>query len=208
MHPLVASVLLGMAGLNAFVLDAELHPPHRMTRQTSSTTTGEGRSVVGANPVWKSVLTIRRLEYGLHTHRFGRPQCCAAQQHPAEGIGDRERIAAPAVSCLEVSFEVRAPDAIGRVHVGKRAGVWRRPTTSSLRAREAIAGEQLAHRARDRKHQRWLLTLKPRQVLARSPVRVRSTCLHQRLEHHWLYAAWVGQGRPRAVLQPRGASAR
>jgi hypothetical protein len=52
MHALVSPVLLGVTRLNAFVTNAELHPPNGELRQPTSSSTGKRSPVVRANPFW------------------------------------------------------------------------------------------------------------------------------------------------------------
>ena len=60
------------------------------------------RSVVRADSFGQAVLAEHRLEDRLSAHRLCRPQRPAAQEHPTERIGNRERIAAQEVACFEV----------------------------------------------------------------------------------------------------------
>src|SRR5690349_7343553 len=100
------SVLLRVAGLNPLVTNAELDPPDGERGEPASTATRERRPVVRPNPLGQSELAEGGLEDGLNAHRLRRPQSRAAEQHPAEGIRQRERVAASPIARPEVAFEV------------------------------------------------------------------------------------------------------
>jgi hypothetical protein len=65
MHPLMASVLLRIAGLDAFDIDAEAQPPDRQLAQAEQgVRAGEGDAVVGADRFGHAKVLKNTLKYG------------------------------------------------------------------------------------------------------------------------------------------------
>src|ERR1700716_3412743 len=110
---LVSAVLLRMARIDPFMLDAELDPPHRQRRQAGGPGRGERRAVVGADHLRQAILTKRPLKwrFTLGTLRAaGRRQ---ADQIAAEAIRHRERFGARAVAQSYPALVINAPHVFG-----------------------------------------------------------------------------------------------
>src|SRR5580700_11793323 len=112
MHPFVSSVLLRPSWLNAFVYDPELHPSQRQLRESQQADAREWCSVVCADTLWHAVLAHRGIANGAHLGEVHACDCLAADQKPAVRVGDRERIAAIAIACQKVPFEIHAPELV------------------------------------------------------------------------------------------------
>ena len=62
MHALVATILLGMAGLDSFRNDAETKPAYLEMRQSAKRFRREGKAVIGPNPIGEAELAEGALE--------------------------------------------------------------------------------------------------------------------------------------------------
>src|SRR5258708_2629678 len=122
MHPLVAAVLLRMAGLDTLVDDAKLEPLDRQAAQPGEPARSEGRPVVSANEAWQAVLTKQPIEDGPDGIAVGALEPFAAQDVAAVQVGRRQRIAEPTVSDAKLTLEVSRPDVVRR----GRWSQWRR----------------------------------------------------------------------------------
>ena len=60
------------------------------------------------------------------------------------GVGDRERIAARAITRSEVPLEIHAPELIGCCHFRERLRIWCRAPHLALRTREASSLKNIA----------------------------------------------------------------
>jgi hypothetical protein len=86
------SVLLRLAGLNAFRHDAQLDPPGRQSCQARLSVATERCSVISADPAGQPEFAEGGHEDGLTVNRVGGVQAQAAEQVTAVVIGDRQRI--------------------------------------------------------------------------------------------------------------------
>lgn len=120
MRPLMPAVLLRRGRLGEIGQNPEAEPPHREGRQPPEGLRGERHPVVGADPRGEAVLFkgADKDRTALGALRAG--QRLAAQEQSAVAIGQRQRIAGLAIAELELAFEVRGSDGIGRVHRGLR----------------------------------------------------------------------------------------
>lgn len=65
-HAFMAAVLFGVAGLDAFGLDAELYPTEAQPRETAEARRGKGRPVVATHDLGEAVVAKDALQEGLH----------------------------------------------------------------------------------------------------------------------------------------------
>ena len=113
MHALVAAVLLGMAWLDAFDVDAEAEPPNRKLGEVEEGIgTGEGDAIVGANGLRQAAIGEKALEGGKSDFLARSFEGFAHEQEEGRLFRDRERIAVSAVAELELAFEVGAPQIV------------------------------------------------------------------------------------------------
>jgi hypothetical protein len=99
MHAFMASILLGMAGLDAFDADAQAQPPDgELTQVEQSMRRGEGHAIIAANVGRQAALLKQPFKRGKRVLFAGGGQSFAAQQETAGMIGDRERITVLAVA--------------------------------------------------------------------------------------------------------------
>lgn len=105
MHPLVASVLLGVAGLDQLGPDAQTDPPGVKSRESADGLRGEGRAVVATDDLRQAILTESSLQSAVHAVVVGRVESLADQEVTAEAVGDGERVAVEAVQGAELAFE-------------------------------------------------------------------------------------------------------
>jgi hypothetical protein len=119
MHSFVAPVLLGVPGLDALMANAKLNPPNGQARKPPSASTRARRPIVSAHSIRQAKLAEQRFEGWLHSSRLRGPQRLAPQDHPAECIGDGQRVAALVVTRLKVTLEVGTSNPIVRVRVAK-----------------------------------------------------------------------------------------
>ena len=113
-HPLVAAILLRMAGLDEDRLDAELDPPDRQPRQPSRRRrTGERRAAIGQDrprqPVGRKGLLEDRP--GVRPRR--RAAASALEQEAAAVLGPGQREAQASVAGAELPLEIRRPQIVG-----------------------------------------------------------------------------------------------
>lgn len=119
MHAFVAAVLLGMAGLDTFDMDAKAQPPHRELAQAEERMgTGEGHAVVGTDRQRQAEVFERTLEYGKCELLFGGCQCLAAQEITAGEVGNGQRIAIAPIGEHEFTLVVGAPEIVGPQRLG------------------------------------------------------------------------------------------
>ena len=59
-------------------------------------------------------------------------------------VGDRQRVALPAVAEREVAFEVGAPNVVGLHGMSKRLGARRHPKTGASRTHEPVSTQDVA----------------------------------------------------------------
>lgn len=114
MHPFVASVLLGLPGLDAFDGDTESEPPNgELTESKEGIGGGERDSVVAPDGVWESSLleeTLEGGEGGSLPHGFQR---FTQKQVATGGVGHGEGVAVLLVSEFELSLEIHTPEVVG-----------------------------------------------------------------------------------------------
>src|SRR5262249_23605289 len=138
----------------------------------------------------------RRLEDRSRGLLLGLAKRLTAQQIASVAVGDSERMAALAVAHLEVTLEVGAPDGVRPVVAEERLAVRRAPAPRRPpRPDQAVAGENLSHRARRRKLQSRVRGGQRRQQLLRSPEGVALSRLDD--DAHYLLA-----DRPRVGVRP------
>ncbi len=106
-------VLLGLAWLDALVIDVELDPPYRQTRQTAEGSCGEGSTVVGADGLRQAVVVEEALEVPKGRVLLNRGQALAGQYVARVRVADRQRIAVASVAGFELPLVVSRPNLVG-----------------------------------------------------------------------------------------------
>lgn len=92
-HVLMASVLLGMAWLDALDADAQAQPPNgELGEVEEGIWAGEGDAVVGADGVWEAALAEEVLEGSDGGVLAGGVECFAEQQVARGVVGDGKRV--------------------------------------------------------------------------------------------------------------------
>lgn len=124
MHPFVASVLLGMAGLDALDGDAGAEPPDRQLREiVEAVRACKRQAVIGADGIRQTAL-LEQPDEGLERARFlGRLEGFAHQNEARGLIGDGQRVTVFPVAELELTLEVGAPQGIGLDWLRQRRAV-------------------------------------------------------------------------------------
>jgi len=112
-HPFMATVLLGVSGLDELGVDAEADPPNGKPRQAAQSGGGEGNAVVGADDAGQTVLLEQVAEHGLAADMLRGTEALAGEQVTAEPVDDGEGVAIEAVAGLELTLEVGGPDVVG-----------------------------------------------------------------------------------------------
>lgn len=102
-HALMASVLLGMGGLDDLGVDARADPPDRQPRQAAERRRGEGDAVVGAEDLRQAVLVEEPGEDRFRRPVGGGAQSLVAEQVATEAVHDRERVAVDPVARPELT---------------------------------------------------------------------------------------------------------
>src|ERR1043166_5574420 len=113
MHPFMAPILAGLAGLNPFRADTQLNPPLGQLTETSESQRGKGSTVVCANGLRQAIAAKCPLNPGPYRGVTGVFQSAAQQQITGEVVRERERITAAVIAQSKVPFEIRTPDLIG-----------------------------------------------------------------------------------------------
>src|ERR1035437_2644159 len=126
-HPLMASVLLRPAWLNALMHDAHLHPSKRQLRQAKQASTREWGAVVGSDSRRHSILAHSCFTDRSYLTEVHSRDDLAANQIAAVSVGDGEWIGPSTVSSVEVALEVHAPELVRRRHLRERFRVGRSP---------------------------------------------------------------------------------
>ena len=109
--------------------DPQPDQPHRQTAQSARGHRTERRSVVVVHHIRQTILQKSPFIDPLHMSLVGPVHDLAAEQIPAVGIGDGQRIDARAVTYPKRAFEIAAPH-----HIGAPATAWGGRCTG-LRAR-------------------------------------------------------------------------
>ena len=148
-HALVTPVLLRLSRLDPLVASAELEPPGGELRESCRRPRRERRAVVAANRFRQAELAEDLEKSAPDASGAGVRECDAGDEVAAEGIGHGERVAA-GLADQEVALEVDAPERVGGLGVGERAGRGRRPMTAAARHDEAVSLEDQGEGA-DRK---------------------------------------------------------
>ncbi len=123
-HALVASVLLRIAGLDAFDGDAEAEPPDGKPREIEEAVgRGEGNTIVGADGGGETAFAEETFEGG-HDGVFAGPLVGFAHEQEARGvICHGEGIAVAPVAELELALEVGTPEIVGGGAGGERCAL-------------------------------------------------------------------------------------
>ena len=119
MHALMAAVLLRLAWLDAFDLDAKPEPPDGQPAQVEqSIGGGEGNTIVGADGGRQPALLKQPLESGTSKVFAGGFERFAQQQIPRGVIGDGERIAVGLVAEPELGLVISTPETVRHLAQG------------------------------------------------------------------------------------------
>src|SRR3569833_2344212 len=174
-HSLVRAVLLGLAGLDAFVLDAELQPFDRELSEPGQAARRKRRSVVAADDARHAVLAEEPLEDGPDRTALRALERFAAQHISAAEIRRRQRIAELTVAESKLPFEVGGPDVIGLLRLRQPRRHRRRVSTRSTRPCDQTRAPhpRLHGEARRRRHA-WVCDFQSPFDLPRPPRRVRA----------------------------------
>src|ERR1700722_6186871 len=113
MNALVAALLLGLTGPDAFDADAEPQPPDRESGKVEqSVGRGEGNAIIGAHRLRQTTLFEKALK-GRKSSLFGvRFHGLAQQQIARSVIGDGERITVAPIGEHELSLVVSTPQGV------------------------------------------------------------------------------------------------
>ena len=98
MQSLEAAILLRLPPRDDLDADAGLEQPDPELGKTRGASRGEWWASVGADRRWQSEFEEGGVEYWAHVLAVGVEEGLTAQQVPAEGIDERERIASPSVA--------------------------------------------------------------------------------------------------------------
>ena len=182
MEALVPAVLLRMARVDPFMLDAQLDPPGRQCRQPGDAGRRERRAVVGADHLGQAIVPKSTLE-----QRFGFIMACAASgrqadQIAAEPIRHRQRLGARAVAKPHPALVIHPPHVIGVLRYRKLAQARRTATPKPPAANQPSPLQDLARRRGRRPFHVRLASCKLRNDLARPPARTLSPQTHDRLD--------------------------
>src|SRR6185503_13355755 len=145
-HPFVSPVLGRLAWLDADRMDPQTDPPHGEPRQATDALTSERNAVVAEDLQGQTVFAEPLGEDSLNPYVFCGFQSTAAEQIATLPVAQRQRKAVPPVPCLELAFEVGAPDVVR--FGGPDVRLARMPRPASLRPGldQAVAIEDLRDR--------------------------------------------------------------
>lgn len=87
MHALMPGILLRVAGLDEFGMDAAPQKPHAELGEPGEGATRERCSIVGADPLGQPVLLEEPREHGAHESPRGLEERLTAEQVAAEVVG-------------------------------------------------------------------------------------------------------------------------
>src|SRR5579859_6019938 len=113
-HPLVTAILSGFSWLDPLRPDSKLDQPNRERREPTRGSRSERRPVVRPNRKWHPVFVKGRAKDQARLLKVGLSQPFAANEISAEGIGNRQRIAADMILRPKPALEVSAPHLVGR----------------------------------------------------------------------------------------------
>ncbi len=144
-QPRVRTVLWRLAREDAWVLNAQTHPPHIELRAPVYAGRGERDAIVRADRTRETVVPNAPIEPRSHAVTCGRRQPVARHQEPRVLVGDRQRITGETVLRSEVPFEISRPEVLGVRSRGRDdAGMLTGPPPPALlhqaATRQAIAG--------------------------------------------------------------------
>src|SRR5262249_40780470 len=110
MHALVATILLRVAGPDAFNADAQAEPPDRQFAQMKQRVCRSERdSIIAADVGRQAALLKKPFKYGKSVIFAGGGKRFAAQQVTTGMIGDGQRIAVQAGAQQKLAFVIGAP---------------------------------------------------------------------------------------------------
>ena len=139
----VGPILLGAAGRDALVGDAELEPPDVEPVEAVNAGGGEGRAGVTADRVGEAAGAEQVAEVRADPGPRDVQESLTAEQVATEVLDEGQRVAIDAVAGAELAFEVDGPDLV-RGGGGERGGAGMLPpTVESARVGAAGAGEDI-----------------------------------------------------------------
>src|SRR5215831_6161628 len=203
MQPLEPTVLLRFAGGDALRPDPRLDDLDRQPRQSAGAGRRKWRPVVRAQPQRQTKFQKRDIEHRPDVLAVSPPQRLAAQQVPAVGVAQGQRLAMRAVAGQKPALEIDAPYRIGIAARGKWGARWRTAPAPLAFDRQSFAVEQLPDRARRRPWRRGIVPLEPGPHLDRPPAAMRLAHRQAALGDRRTHRLRVRMRRPRPFAEPR-----
>ena len=178
---LQSSVLLRVTRFDPLGHDTQLDPPYRQMRQATQAHAAKGRSVVGPNNSWESILSKGALKDPMRFAAVGSLQLIADQQVARSGVLRRQRVDPGPISRAEPTLEVNGPHVIGALRCSKRLASGRRMASTFPTSHQPCSVQDVPGRAGRRPRALRLRRTQPRHHLLRSPVWVGPSYLDQPL---------------------------
>jgi hypothetical protein len=114
MPAFVATILLGVARLDAFNANSESEPPDgELTQIEQGVSASEGNAVVAADVGRQAALSKKPLKHSKSVVSFGRRKSHTGEEITAGMIGDGQRLAIFMIAEQEFAFVIGAPEFIG-----------------------------------------------------------------------------------------------
>jgi len=200
-HPLVATVLLRLPGVDPFELDAKAGPPSRQLGEPCRLRDGRERlAVVRPDGLRQTELSEQRDEHAMHVVRRRLVKPDTRQQVPRRRVHHGQRITATSIARRKLPLEVDAPYVI-RLATRRE---WTRPGGHAI-APPAGRDHPVALEDGPDRGGRWPLVLRPMRHESlpdrhRSPARELSTLRQDQLDELARGRARTGLGPTRTLL--------
>ena len=180
---LQSTVLLRVARVDPLRYDTQLDPPYRQLREAAQADAGEGRSVVGPDHPWKSVLPKGPLQDSAHLRPVGLSQPIADQQVPRGGVLRSQRICPNPILRAEPPLEVDRPHVVGALGSCKRLAPGCSMPAPFPSYHQTRTVQDVPCSAGRWPGPLWLHSSQPRHQLLRSPGRMRPPGRDHSLRH-------------------------